>query len=102
MKANCRRRRHSRHTVAQVTYSDLFLLAQWQSNSSHDSCVAAKAATSARLHLGADGDPDVHAASTLLSEEGKEEQRQWTAEVVAVAIYSSVIVVLLFLYVRYF
>jgi hypothetical protein len=36
-----------------------------------------------------------------MSEEGKEEKRRWTAEV-AVAIYSSVIVVLLFLYVRYF
>ena len=36
-----------------------------------------------------------------MSEEGKEKQRLWTAEVVAVAIYSSVIVALLFLYVRY-
>lgn len=35
MKANCRRRRHSRHTVAHATSSDPFLLAQWQSNSSH-------------------------------------------------------------------
>jgi hypothetical protein len=61
MKANCRRRRHSRHTVAQVTYSDLFLLAQWQSSSCHESWLAAQAAKSARLHRGADGDPDVHA-----------------------------------------
>jgi hypothetical protein len=30
-------------------------LAQWQSNSSHESWLAAQAATSARLHLGADG-----------------------------------------------
>jgi hypothetical protein len=65
MKANCRRRRHSRHTVAQVTYSDLFLLAQWQSNSCHESWLAAQAAKSARLHLGADGEGNVHAASTL-------------------------------------
>src|SRR5262245_3928880 len=32
-----------------------------QRNSSHGSCLAAKAATSTRLHLGADGDPNVHA-----------------------------------------
>jgi hypothetical protein len=60
MKANCRRRRHSRHTVVQITYSDLFPLAQWQSNSSHDSCLAAKAASPPNalvLHPGArDGD----------------------------------------------
>jgi hypothetical protein len=56
MKANCRRRRHSRHTVAHVTYSDLFLLAQWQSNSSHDSCLAVKAAASPPMRGGAVGD----------------------------------------------
>jgi hypothetical protein len=36
-----------------------------------------------------------------MSEEGKEKARRWTADMVAVAIYSSMIVVLLFLYVRY-
>src|SRR5262245_46617143 len=61
MKANCRRRRHSRRTVAHIAYTDLFLLAQWQSNSSHESWLAAQAATPARPHLGADGDPDAHA-----------------------------------------
>jgi len=65
MKANCRRRRHSRRTVAHATSSDLFLLAQWQSNSSHESWLVAQAAKAARLHLGADGEGNVHAASTL-------------------------------------
>jgi hypothetical protein len=37
-----------------------------------------------------------------MSEEGEEEGRRWTAEIAPVAIYSSVMVVLLFLYVRYF
>jgi ethanolamine ammonia-lyase small subunit len=55
MKANCLRPRHSARTATQVTYSDLSPLAQWQSNSSHESWLAAQAATSARLHLGADG-----------------------------------------------
>jgi hypothetical protein len=59
MMASCRRRRHSERTAAHITYSDLFLPAQWQSNSSHESWLAAQAATSARLHLGAAGDPDV-------------------------------------------
>jgi hypothetical protein len=59
-KANCRRLRHSRHTVAHVTYSDLFPLVQWQSNSSHDSCVAVKVAASPPMP-GAVGDPDVFA-----------------------------------------
>jgi hypothetical protein len=37
-----------------------------------------------------------------MNEEDREEERRWTAEIVSVAAYSSVIVVLLFLYVRYF
>src|SRR5262245_62161513 len=46
MKANCRRRRHSRRTAAQqITYSDPSPLAQWQNNNSRESCLAAKAAS---------------------------------------------------------
>jgi hypothetical protein len=37
-----------------------------------------------------------------MSEKGKEEEWRWGADIVPVAIYSSVIIVLLFLYVRYF
>src|SRR5262249_28978617 len=45
MKANCLRRRHSQRTVAQhITYSDFFLLAQWQRRSSRDFCPVAKPA----------------------------------------------------------
>src|SRR5262245_49489127 len=51
-------RRHSRRTAAQhVTYSDLFPLAHWQSNSSRDSCLVAKPVPppTAALHPGARG-----------------------------------------------
>ena len=56
MKANCLRPRHSGRTATKATYSDPFLLAQWQSNSSHDSCLAAKAAASPPMCPGAVGD----------------------------------------------
>jgi hypothetical protein len=38
----------------------------------------------------------------IMSDEAKKEGRDWTADIVPVAVYSLVIFVLLFLYVRYF
>src|SRR5262245_48586889 len=57
MKANCLRRRHSRRTDTHFTYSDPFPLAQWQRNSSRDSCLVAKPVPppTAALHPGARG-----------------------------------------------
>src|SRR5262245_9399331 len=75
MKANCRRRRHSRRTAAQqVTYSAPFPLAQWQRNSSHDSCLAAKAAPPPNplvLHPGAHDGDDGRAAADPQARLGK-------------------------------
>ena len=38
----------------------------------------------------------------IMSDEANKEGRDWTADIVPVAVYSLVIFVLLFLYVRYF
>jgi hypothetical protein len=38
----------------------------------------------------------------IMSDEAKKEGRDWTADIVPVAVYSLVILVLLFLYIRYF
>ena len=47
-------------------------------------------------------DGTVTAAGADMSDEAKREGRDWTADIVPVAVYSLVIFLLLFLYVRYF
>ena len=47
-------------------------------------------------------DGTVTAAGADMSDEAKKEGRDWAADIVPVAVYSLVIFLLLFLYVRYF
>ena len=47
-------------------------------------------------------DGTVTAAGADMSDAAKKEGRDWTADIVPVAVYSLVIFVLLFLYVKYF